>query len=49
MSRMEDVNNEEKEEGWKEGWHHRIREVALFGLTLCQAIFKGKQVGDWKG
>lgn len=41
MSRMEDDDNE-KEGGCKEGWHHGSGEVALFCLMLRQAIFKGK-------
>lgn len=44
-SRMED--NDDKG-GHEEGWHHENGEVALFCLILSQAIFKGKQVGDWK-
>lgn len=34
--------------GWKEGRHRGSEVVALFCLMLRQAIFKGKQVGDWK-
>lgn len=47
MSRMED---DDKGDGGRseEGWHHGSGEVALFCLMLRQAIFKGKQVGDWK-
>lgn len=44
-SRMEDNDDKGR---YEEGWHHENGEVALFCLILSQAIFKGKQVGDWK-
>lgn len=49
MSRTEDDDNEDKEGGQEEGWHHGSGEVALFCLMLRQAIFKGSKLGTEKG